>query len=588
MPPDLTSDTALASQILVIVGQKPDARLPSFTSDELFEQATRKQLLDCAQTLGLTGVSKLVKEDLAGRVKIAFDGLRAAIARSESAGHNGTALNIGEGETGVSSFPPKFDLGPGVDAAPMPQNIPWGYGQDRVTAMVVDPERLYVYWEVTDDAVRAARSGLGQAGESAWMNLRVYDITGRLFDGTNAHSYFDHRVERHDRQWFFVINKPTSSTCVEFGLRSDEGFFVKIARSGRVEFPRREPAPGGAVEWLTVRSSGEIYGGQGDGSNAPAGANGAAQGGEHGGQAEAPAPGGGGGGGGGEDWTQHFGGFPATGGHRVFARSWDWQEAEGISWTGDTARTEWIGPLLRSEWESGPFVYPVEVPSAIELRDTGEVSMRTENGRVHVVYGPWQVIIRGLGARAERRVLGKWEYRRQVALSGGLEKEVVRTGPVAPGSSEWMAVGGSERAWLGASELALGGASELWIRGASELRLGGASELMYGGATERRMRGASELMYAGATERLMRGASERTLAGASERMYAGASERGLGGGSERSVGGASERLTAFPSLAESASAQQAPAAERPQAAEQPPAPPSDSLYPFPVTEHGGG
>ena len=72
MPPELTSETDLASQILVIVGQKADARLPSFTSEELFNQATRKQLLDCAQTLGLRGVSKLVKEDLAVRVKVAF------------------------------------------------------------------------------------------------------------------------------------------------------------------------------------------------------------------------------------------------------------------------------------------------------------------------------------------------------------------------------------------------------------------------------------------------------------------------------------------------------------------------------------
>ena len=60
------------------------------------------------------------------------------------------------------------------------------------------------------------------------MNLRVYDITARLFDGTNAHSYFDHRVDCHERQWFFAINKPTSSACVEIGLKSAEGYFVKI------------------------------------------------------------------------------------------------------------------------------------------------------------------------------------------------------------------------------------------------------------------------------------------------------------------------------------------------------------------------
>ena len=545
MPPELTSETDLASQILVIVGQKADARLPSFTAEELFNQATRKQLLDCAQTLGLSGVSKLVKEDLASRVKVAFDGLRAAIARSASSGTNGSSLAA---EMGVASFPPKFDLGPAVDAAPMPQHIPWGYGYDRVTAMVIDPERLYVYWEVTDDAVAAARAGLGAAGANAWLNLRVYDISGRLFDGTNAHSYFDHRIERHDRQWFFVINKPTSSACVEVGLKSDEGYFAKIVRSGRAEFPRREPMPGGAVEWLTVRASGEIQGHHHGG--APG--NGAEVGG-HGGEA-AGAPGGGPGPGSETpswaDWTEHFGGFPAPGGNRAVGRRWEWQEQSGAEWTGDVKRTEWVGPLLRTEWESGPFTYPIEVPSSVvEVRDSGEISVRTENGRVHVVYGPWQVVIRGLGARAERRVLGTWEYKRQVAVSGGFERFATvegGQGQLAPGSSEWMSLGASERSWLGSSELRLGGASELWMLGASEMLLGGSSELMYAGASERRLRGGSETMYAGASERMMRGASELTYAGASERMMMGASERALGGASEYPYGGASERIAAAP------------------------------------------
>ena len=530
MPPELTSETALASQILVIVGQKPDARLPSFTSEELFNQASRKQLLDCAQTLGLSGFSKLVKEDLAGRVRAAFDGLRAAIARSESKGTNGTAH-----DATLASFPPKFDLGPDVDAAPMPRNIPWGYGYDRVTAMVVDPERLYVYWEVTDDSVTNARAGLGAAGATAWLNLRVYDITGRLFDGTNAHSYLDHRIDRHDRQWFFAINKPTSSACVEVGLMSDEGYFAKIIRSGRVEFPRREPLPGGPVEWLTVRASGEIQHGAAGDSAAAGNAAGAAG-----------APGGGPGAGPGpgewQDWTEHFAGFPVPGGNRIVGRRWDWQEQSGAEWTGDVQRTEWVGPLMRTEWEAGPFTYPIEVPSSVvEMRDSGEISVRTENGRVHVVYGPWEVIIRGLGARAERRVLGKWEYRRQVAVSGGFERFAALSGELAPGSSEWMSLGASERAWMGSSELLFGGASERSIMGASELRLGGASELMYTGASERRLRGASEWMYAGASERRLGGSSELTYAGASERMLAGASDRMLAGASERVLGGASER-----------------------------------------------
>src|SRR5204863_479486 len=62
-------------------------------------------------------------------------------------------------------------------------------------------------------------------------------------------------VERTDRQWFFDLRRPESTAVVEMGLKSFEGYFVRIARSGRVDFPRKEPAPPGGVEWLTVRAA---------------------------------------------------------------------------------------------------------------------------------------------------------------------------------------------------------------------------------------------------------------------------------------------------------------------------------------------
>jgi hypothetical protein len=516
--------THLASEILAIVGGDPTLLAAPVGLGDLFHQASRKQLLDCATRLGLSEVSKLSTEDLAGRIQVAFAGLTT-----------GSSVPVN------GSFPQKFDLGPGLETVEMPQDIPWGYGHDRVTGMVVDPERLYVYWEVTDDAIQAGRAGLGPSGAGAWLNLRVYDITGRLFDGTNAHSYFDHRVERHERQWFFVINKPTSTACVEIGLMSAEGYFVKLARSGRVDFPRREPVGGGPVEWLSVRGASGPVGGAFTG--AP-GSNGASHGGPGGGAADGGA-GGPGGGGAGEaqeyqDWTQ-FAGFPIPGGQRLFGRRWTRNEGTTEQWTSEWTRTEWTGAVLRSEWEAGPFSYPVEVPSgSVEYQDNGEVSVRSEGGRTHIMYGPWQVVIRGLGARAERRVLGSWEVRRQVEVTGGVERTFEAAGLQQVGSSEWMALGASERAWMGASELLYRGASEMWLLGASEVLMGGASERGFMGASEFRYRGASERMLVGASERRLGGATERMFAGASENMYAGASERMLGGGSEYM--GASERF----------------------------------------------
>jgi hypothetical protein len=130
------------------------------------------------------------------------------------------------------------------------EHIPWGYGRDRVTAIAVDGDRLYVYWEVTDPALARAQARL--AGDP-YPSLRVYDVTGRIFDGTNAHGHFDHRIGRDDRQWFFHVGRPGSTVVVEIGCASGDGSFVRIARSRRVDFPRREMRPPGPSEWLTVR-----------------------------------------------------------------------------------------------------------------------------------------------------------------------------------------------------------------------------------------------------------------------------------------------------------------------------------------------
>ena len=71
--------------------------------------------------------------------------------------------------------------------------LPWGYGENRITVIVRDPDSAYLYWEIDDEGIAAARSRLGPAGTRGWCNLRIYDTTGREFDGTNANDYFDLR-----------------------------------------------------------------------------------------------------------------------------------------------------------------------------------------------------------------------------------------------------------------------------------------------------------------------------------------------------------------------------------------------------------
>jgi hypothetical protein len=438
---------------------------------------TRRTLLEAARLLGLTGIHRLTKEALVERFHEALQALAPAATAPPR-------------ET-----PPKFDLGRAPEAAVEQANIPWGYGQDRVTAMVVDPERLFVYWEVTDEAIARARPELGAGGATAALSLRVYDVSGRIFDGTNAHDYFDHAIARGDRQWFFSIGKPSSTAVVELGLKSDEGYFVRIARSGRADFPRREPVGPGGVEWLTVRTA------VGAVDEPRAGAPAATSPVACGATIESDPV---------RAWDIR--GAYADGNGQWTVRGW----GRAHEWSGGRS-VEWEGPVVRTSWEAGPFTYAVDAPGHVEERVQGTVTTTVVDGRTHVVHGPWRVVIRGLGARAERRVLAVWEIRRSWVTHGETIRSVAGRTSWASGGSEQRVGGASERRWLAASELRLGGASEVYLLGASELRYLGASETAFAAASEWRHLGASEWRYAGASERVAGGASEQRHAGASER-----------------------------------------------------------------------
>jgi hypothetical protein len=505
-------------EIRKILGAPSRASLDS----RILNGAKRAQLLEICDLLGTRGTTRLKKGEIVQRIERALGIGDAAPAERKAAGRrkSGPERKGAERPTPAGPVSPritehgwsraefqarKFSLdepidssSPSPDHSSLPKTIPWGYGRTRVGALPVDPDRLFVYWEITDDAIEQARRSLGPAGTDARLNLRVFDTTGRLFDGTNAHRFFDQSVGNDSRQWFFDIGRPGSEAFVEIGLRSSDGRFHKVARSGRVSFPRRAPVSYREPQWLTVRASTEE----------PVLETPAARMASASRSAEAP-------------HQPSFRPSPEAG------RAEAWHTLEpGTASTEILEQTfelsEWIpvervweGPVSTTAWESEPFSIPLDVPEPVSETYPGAVRTFQVDGRTHVVYGPWQVVVRGVGAYGGRRVVSRWVvYRSWAVEATGVPTTVV-----------WKRMMGSS---------ALVGGSERRLRAASELRLSGSSELLYRGASERRLGGASERVYAAASEKLMRGASERRFPGASERRLGGASERRLGGASERS------------------------------------------------------
>jgi len=417
-------------------------------------------------------------------------------------------------ETGAVD-PPPYDAG----------ELPWGYGDDRIVALVRSPDSLYVYWEITDDAIARARKKLGAAGDHGWCNLRVYDTTARDFDGTNANSYFDVTVDRGARDYFFDLRKPTAAFHLEVGIKTHEGFFQAIARSGRAEFPRKGPSSNHGLEWLTVTSD-DVHPASPPYRSKyvprpapPSGPSTTAAHGSHAPHADPPPR--------------------ATHHEHTEERTWTWTHPAHFEvrwegpWLSDSWRTEWrirwLGgregrasiALANAAWINGPFAEHMLDPSRFDVRLLGDgpVVLEEHSSGLEVM-GPWEIAIKGFD-REQRRTIGAWRvhwvrvekasvetwwtafervrvsaWERTRAIGGASESRLVTEGGASEmwrlgaserwtlGASEWLALGASELAWLGASERALGGASGVFFGGASDAMFGSSASPYFSSSDE--------------------------------------------------------------------------------------------------------
>jgi hypothetical protein len=385
--------------------------------------------------------------------------------------------------------------------------LPWGYGENRITVIVRDPDSAYLYWEIDDEGIAAARSRLGPAGERGWCNLRIYDTTGQDFNGTNANDYFDLTVDRADREYYLMIRRPSSSMHAEVGIKTEEGFFQAITRSGRADFPRNAPSPNTGLEWMTITSDGAPpctapYQSRYAGPEPPLPDRSGA------GYVDA--------------WRAGY--APTAQSADAAARApspWSTSSTRSIDravhierwWRLDEWRVEWRSGLRFLGWQHFD-------PARIAIEWLGEppTHLAIEGGEM-VAFGPWRLTIQDFEAPAGRRVLSTWTMHWVRATTPLIERweRVVERRVVAGWEREHVVSGASERHALperGASEvLYLGSSERLWL---------GASEWMAAGASETLWLGGSETAWLGASERV--GGSER----APVSRFAGASEQQLG------------------------------------------------------------
>ncbi len=135
---------------------------------------------------------------------------------------------------------------------PVPE-LPRSYGIDRLVLMVRDPYWLYAYWEITATKMEEIST---KYGPSVWdatrAVLRVYDVTGIDFNGSNANSFFDCSLNDRADSWHINVPEANRTYCVDMGRIFPDGTFITVLRSNFVTTPRDALSDNLDEEWMWI------------------------------------------------------------------------------------------------------------------------------------------------------------------------------------------------------------------------------------------------------------------------------------------------------------------------------------------------
>lgn len=154
----------------------------------------------------------------------------------------------------------KFEMTPPVkypqETAPpphRPRELPLCYGDTKVVLLVRDPEWIFAYWEINNDTRNIHNLIRGRHNKT--LALRVYDVTGVDFNGSNALRHYDMIINDYAVSWYLRMPEVDRSWCVDMGYYHEtKGDFVTLSRSNIVRTPAGTISSSVDEEWMRVTS----------------------------------------------------------------------------------------------------------------------------------------------------------------------------------------------------------------------------------------------------------------------------------------------------------------------------------------------
>ncbi len=137
-----------------------------------------------------------------------------------------------------------------VDKTGLPRN----YGDTKIIILPRDPMWMYAYWEVSPGVFSDLSKKLGEQNfnSSKWA-LRIYDVTGVTFNGSNHHKYFDISIDYGAENWYINVKEANRAWCVDLGIITPDGKFITVVRSNVIIMPRQGISPITDEQWAMLQ-----------------------------------------------------------------------------------------------------------------------------------------------------------------------------------------------------------------------------------------------------------------------------------------------------------------------------------------------
>ena len=134
---------------------------------------------------------------------------------------------------------------------PALNELPSCTGKDKLVLQVRDPWWIHAYWEITLPTWERLKNAFPAISTGNFKKiLRIYDVSHIIFDGSNAHRFFDIEVNSDTNNWYIDTQGPGRWWCVDFGLLFEDNRFVTVLRSNTVMTPLDGPSWIIDEEWM--------------------------------------------------------------------------------------------------------------------------------------------------------------------------------------------------------------------------------------------------------------------------------------------------------------------------------------------------